>query len=126
MSARLQQLSRAEVEFDLLDSKRQRDQRDYSLINDALQEEILLEGNSVTSLIIAGDAVASNEPATPIKIYHVGLAFGLGLLLAIGIAFVFGYFDIRFFMSPKRSDKQPRSERAARAPLAHPVPTIAD
>lgn len=126
MSARLQELSRAEVEYDLLDAKRQREQRDYSLINDALQEELLQGGNSVTALLIAGAAVASTEPATPIKIYHVGLAFGLGLLLALGLAFVFGYFDIRLFMSSERRDREPRPEAAPRGSLVHPIPTAAD
>jgi hypothetical protein len=78
ISARLQQLSRAQVEYELIDATRQRDQRDYSLINDALQEALLQEGNSATSLIITGPAVASNQPTTPIKIYHVLLALALG------------------------------------------------
>jgi uncharacterized protein involved in exopolysaccharide biosynthesis len=128
ISARLQQLSRAQVEYELIDATRQRDQRDYSLINDALQEELLQEGNSATSLIITGPAVASNQPTTPIKIYHVLLALALGLLFSVGVAFVFGYFDIRFFMTPEQKDRQQRRELEPepRVPYAHPMPTVAD
>jgi uncharacterized protein involved in exopolysaccharide biosynthesis len=126
ISARLQQLSRAQVEYELLDANRHRDQRDYSLINDALQEALLQEGNSFTSLVITGPAVASNQPTTPIKIYHVMLAFVLGLLFSVGIAFVFGYFDVQFFMTPDRKNRQLRPEPEPRVPYAYPIPRSAD
>jgi uncharacterized protein involved in exopolysaccharide biosynthesis len=113
---RLQELPQLQVQYDLLENNRERAQHDYSLINDALQEAILEEQNSVTALAVVGPAAASNSPATPIKIYHVGLATGLALLLALGMAFVLGYFEIELFKSPERP-REERSEMLPSAPL---------
>jgi hypothetical protein len=96
-------------------------------INDALQEEILQEQSDLTSLIVAGPAAWTDAPKTPIKIYHVGLAAGLGLLLALGLAYVFGYFDIRLFMSPEdRRERTPLRPQLAPAagPLLSAVPGV--
>jgi uncharacterized protein involved in exopolysaccharide biosynthesis len=117
LQARLLELPQLQVQYDLLENNRERAQHDYSLINDALQEAIIEEQNSVTALAVVGAAATSNSPATPIKIYHVGLATGLALLLAVGMAFVLGYFEIELFMSPER----PRNERSEALPSAPPV-----
>lgn len=114
LDRRLQELPRLQVEYDLLDTNRTRSKRDYSQINDALQEEILQEENSVTALVVAGLAVATNQPVAPIKIYHVALATILGMLLAIGMAFVLGYFEVRVFMSAESIRERP-PPTAARA-----------
>src|SRR4029077_4924687 len=87
--ARLAEFPRLQVQYDLLDSERKRAQHDYDLINDALQEEILQERSNVSPLLKAGPASSSGNPVTPIKVYHVGLALALGVLVALGIAFVF-------------------------------------
>jgi uncharacterized protein involved in exopolysaccharide biosynthesis len=106
--ARLAEFPRLQVQYDLLDSERKRAQHDYDLINDALQEEILQERSNVSPLLKAGPASSSGNPVTPIKVYHVGLALALGVLVALGIAFVFGYFEIFFFVSPKWIERQPK------------------
>jgi uncharacterized protein involved in exopolysaccharide biosynthesis len=119
--AHLREFPQLQVEYDLLDSERKRAQHDYDQINDALQEEILQEQSSVTALLKAGPAASTGDPVTPIKIYHVGLAAALGVLVALGIAFVFGYFEIRIFMSPtsigrgptRREDEPVRGIRGA-------------
>jgi uncharacterized protein involved in exopolysaccharide biosynthesis len=123
LQARMQEFPKLQVEYDLLDNNRTRAQHDYMQINDALQEAVLQEQSNVTALILAGRASSAGLPVTPIKIYHVGLAAALGLLVAVGLAFVFGYFDFRFFMSSE-GPGEPKPERSvpARAIVgAHPV-----
>jgi uncharacterized protein involved in exopolysaccharide biosynthesis len=104
---RLREFPRLQVEYDLLDSNRKRAQTDYDQINEALQEEILREKNDTTALMTAAPATATDKPVTPIKIYHVGLAAALGALVALGIAFLFGYFEIRLFVSPRYVEYRP-------------------
>jgi uncharacterized protein involved in exopolysaccharide biosynthesis len=123
LQARMQEFPKLQVEYDLLDNNRTRAQHDYMQINDALQEAVLQEQSNVTALILAGRASSAGLPVTPIKIYHVGLAAALGLLVAVGLAFVFGYFDVRFFMSSE-GPGEPKPERSipVRAIAgAHPV-----
>jgi uncharacterized protein involved in exopolysaccharide biosynthesis len=117
LHTRLQELPQMQVQYDLLENNRERAQHDYSLINDALQETILEQQNSVTALAVAGPAATSNSPATPIKIYHVSLATGLALLLSIGIAFVLGYFEVELFMSPERPRNEPSEDTLPSAPM---------
>ena len=111
--ARLQEFPRLQVEYDLLDSNRKRAQNDYDEMNDALQEAILQAKNESTALMKASAATSTDKPVTPIKIYHVGLAAALAALVAFGIAFLFGYFEIRLFVSPRYLDRQPPRSRDA-------------
>ena len=111
--ARLQEFPRLQVEYDLLDSNRKRAQNDYDEMNDALQEAILQAKNEATALMKASAATSTDKPVTPIKIYHVGLAAALAALVAFGIAFLFGYFEIRLFVSPRYLDRQPPRSRDA-------------
>lgn len=123
---RMQRLPQLQVEYDRLDNDRSRAQHDYIQINDALQEQILQERSGVTGLIIAGPATSGDMPKTPIKIYHVGLAGLLGLLVALGIAFVFGYFEIELFMDPRIPEERnpPRQGAPVRPRMTNPAPAV--
>ncbi len=101
LSARISKLPNIQLKYDSLNNQVERSERDYSLLNDALQEAVVQERSSATNLIIQNSASAPDSPVSPIKIYHVALASSLAIFLSVGLAFVFGYFNIRVFIPSK-------------------------
>ena len=69
--------------------------RDYLLINDALQEVLVRESSSESEIGILHHAKVPSSPVSPVKVYHVGLAGVLGLMVSIGLVYVLSYFNIR-------------------------------
>ena len=65
----------------------------YQLINEAYEEARLGESKTASDLILQDKALVPSEPARPIKILHVGTTFVLSLVLSIGFAFMFDFFD---------------------------------
>ncbi len=126
LTSRLDRLPSLQREYDLLNARLERAKRDYLLLNDALQEAIVKETSAQTELLIQNEAHTPDGPETPIKIYHVGLATGLGALLAIGMAFVLGYFNIRVFMPSKGYKARGKSQPLPASPAGAPAGSAAE
>jgi uncharacterized protein involved in exopolysaccharide biosynthesis len=94
---RLTKLPTIQAEYEELHAQVQRSERDYSLLNDALQEASIRERNAATELVIQNESQEAKEPATPIKVYHVLLSLVLALLLSSGLSFVLDFFHIKMF-----------------------------
>jgi hypothetical protein len=101
LSASSQRLASLQVTYDNLSNRLEQSQRDYSLLNDAYQEALLQEQPNPVNLAIQNRASEPSAPAEPVKLYHVSLAASLAVLLSVGLAFVFGFFNIRLFIPSK-------------------------
>jgi uncharacterized protein involved in exopolysaccharide biosynthesis len=101
LSASTQRLASLQVSYDNLTNRLEQSQRDYALLNDAYQEAVLQEQPNPANLAIQSRADQPTAPAEPVKLYHVGLAASLAILLSIGLSFVFGFFNIRLFIPSK-------------------------
>jgi uncharacterized protein involved in exopolysaccharide biosynthesis len=99
LRADLQQLSQIKVDYDLMSNELEAAQRNYEILSGALQETVIRQTTAQTELHIR-EAQASELPQSPIKIYHVGLAAILATIVSIGLAYVFSYFQFKFFMNP--------------------------
>lgn len=89
----------------------------YQLINEAYEEARLGESKTGSEVTLQNKALVPSEPARPIKILHVGVTFVLSLVLSIGFAFMFDYFD-----STVREIGQ--VERLFDAPVFATIPTV--
>ena len=119
---RLQQLNAAQAEHDLMSTQLQAAKRDYAALNDSYQETVIKNASGQSELHIQSKATLPNEPVSPVKIYHVGMAGFLSALIAIGLAFVFDYFGIRFFPPPAGGrHRQPEPPSAVPEAQAAPV-----
>jgi hypothetical protein len=59
-----------------------------------------------SQLRLQANATAPLAPVSPIKIYHVGAALLLALMIAIGLAYVLDYFGIRLFLPPPGGERR--------------------
>lgn len=116
---RLQVLDQMQAEYDLMSAQLQSAKRDYTALTDAYQEAVIKATSGQSELHIQAKATASLGPVSPIKIYHVGAAGLLAALIAIGLAYVLDYFDIRLFLPPPAGRRRRRLE-PSRAPAPSP------
>lgn len=68
-------------------------ERSYVLIGEAYEEARIAESRAASEVSILHKALVPTAPARPIKILHVGVSAILSLLLAIGLTFLFDFFD---------------------------------
>lgn len=122
ITARLQLLNTTRSKYELVGTQLQTAKRDLVALSDALQESIIKASNVQPQLRIQSPAYAPGSPASPIKIYHVGLAAALALALGLGMAVLLSYFDIRWLMF----DEKWRMPLAARTPNGPPKDWIGD
>jgi uncharacterized protein involved in exopolysaccharide biosynthesis len=101
LSATTQRLASLQVTNDNLSNRVEQSQRDYALLTDAYQEALLQEQQNPANLAIQSRAIEPTAPAEPVKLYHISLAASLAVLLSVGLSFVFGFFNIRFFIPSK-------------------------
>lgn len=114
--ARLQVLNRIQAAYDLMSGRLKSAQRDYTALTDALQELAIKTTAGQSELHIEAKAETPAVPVSPIKIYHVAAAGVLAALIAIGLAYVLDYLDIRVFLPPAGR------RRRGRGPLRAPAP----
>ena len=114
---RLQVLNQAQAQYNLLSAQLDAAKRDYTALSDAYQEAVL-QSTGQGELRLQAKATAPPLPVSPIKIYHVGAAGGLALMIAIGLAYVLDYFGIRLFLPPAGGEG--RRVEASRAPAPAP------
>jgi uncharacterized protein involved in exopolysaccharide biosynthesis len=125
MEQDIAKLTRMQAEYGALSQRLEADKRDYTALRDVLAESTVRASDFQGELRVTSLATPDSAPVSPIKIYHVGLAVSLALLLACGLAYLLSYFDIRLFLPrPKGGDRGPGPELAAAAAArtAHPLP----
>jgi uncharacterized protein involved in exopolysaccharide biosynthesis len=108
IDARMKQLPQVKLEIDQLHADLSRANREYELIGIALSELQVGSSESVSELQIQHPATIPMAPVTPIKVYHVGLAGGLGVCIAIGLVYLLTFFNVRLFV-PSRGIKGRRT-----------------
>lgn len=116
VNARLRRQPGVQARLDTLRLNLSSLEREYTLLNDGVQEAEVRSTSSVSEVRILHPALVPTSPVAPIKIYHVGLSAGLGLLLAVGLAYLLEYLGLRFLFAPP-----PRRRREAPAPVEPPV-----
>ena len=86
-------LSEKEAKIKVLDNQLEAAELSFKLLNNAYEETRIevLNDNSETGVL--HQAVVSNTPVAPIKIYHVGLSAILSFAFAISFAFFTNYFN---------------------------------
>lgn len=92
-------------------------ERSYVLISEAYEEARIAESRAASEVSILHKAFVPRAPARPIKILHVGVSAGLSLVLAIGLAFLFNFFDT----SIRRIDQV---ERVLNIPVLGTIPAV--
>jgi uncharacterized protein involved in exopolysaccharide biosynthesis len=97
---RIQVLTDVEAQEDLLAAKLASAKRDYSALTDSIAELAIRQTTGQSELHVQAKADGSIQPVSPIKIYHVLAATLLAGLVAVGLAYVLDYFEIRLFLPP--------------------------
>lgn len=118
---RIRVLTEVKAQEVVLAAKLASAKRDYSALTDAISELSIRQTTSESELHVQARPNGSLRPVSPIKIYHVGAAAGLALLVAIGLAFVLDYLQIRLFLPPaggRRRRRQILTESAGEPSMA--------
>ena len=118
-TAEARALTESEPELSELALQLKAAEHSYELINEAYEEALLGESKTASEVALQDKAMIPNEPARPIKILHVGTTFFLSLVLGIGFAFLFDFFD-----STVRGINQ--VERLFEAPVFATIPAVPD
>jgi uncharacterized protein involved in exopolysaccharide biosynthesis len=92
-------------------------ERSYVLISEAFEEARIAESRASQEVSNFHKAFVPSAPARPIKIYHVGVSAALSLMLAIGLAFLFDFFDT----SIRRIDQV---QRVLNLPVLATIPAL--
>jgi uncharacterized protein involved in exopolysaccharide biosynthesis len=92
-------------------------ERSYVLINEALEEARIAESRVASDVAILHPAAVPRAPVRPNKILHVSVSAILSLVLGIGLAFVFSFFDT----SIRRIDQV---ERIFQVPVLATIPAV--
>jgi len=92
-------------------------ERSYILIGEAYEEARIAESRVASGVSILHKAFVPVAPARPIKIVHVGVSAVLSLVLAIGLTFLFDFFDTSI-----RSIDQ--VERVLKLPVLGTIPAV--
>ncbi len=112
LASRNQRLASLAVTYDNLGNRVEQSQRDYALLNDAYQEAVLQEQKNPRQSrgsSQGGRTVGSCRARQALPCRAAG---SLAALLSVGLAFVFGFFNIRFFI-PSKGVKGRREQREA-------------
>jgi uncharacterized protein involved in exopolysaccharide biosynthesis len=105
-STRLQVLAQVQAKYDFLSARLAAAKRDYAALSDAYEETVIETTTGQSQLHLQAKATAVAAPISPIKIYHVGAAGALALVIALGLAYVLDYFDINLFLPPASGEEE--------------------
>lgn len=124
--ARLQKLPAIQNRLDSLKLSLAALEREFNLFNDGVQEAIVRASSSVSEVRVLHPATVPSGPVSPIKVYHVLLAGGLGLLVSVGLVYLLDFLGIRWFFAPPRQEPLqpvPTLEQPAPPPAGQPEET---
>lgn len=122
-NARLQTLAKVQAQYDFLSARLAAAKRDYAALSDSYLEATMDSATGQSQLQVQAEATAPPMPISPIKIYHVGAAGGLALIIAVGLAYVFSYLDFQLFLPRAGGGRPPKAVAlpAAAAPGSAPA-----
>lgn len=99
---RLRRMPGVQRRFDTLKMELDAIEREFTLINDGYQEASVRATTPVSEVRVLHAARVPARPVSPIKIYHVLLAAGLGLPLAIGLVYMLDFLGMVPLLAPRR------------------------
>lgn len=76
-------------------------ERDYALLNDGYQEAAVRATSPLSEVVLLHAASVPTSPVGPIKVYHVLLAGGLGLLFSLGLVYLLDFLNIRILFASR-------------------------
>jgi uncharacterized protein involved in exopolysaccharide biosynthesis len=117
---RFQVLNQTQTEYDLLAAQLKSATRDYATLTDAVQQLAIKMTSGQSELRIQEKAQIPSVPLSPIKFLHVIAAGALAAIIAIGLAYVLDYFDIRIFLPP-RGGPRSRGREPSRTPTRETI-----
>jgi len=117
-NTRLELLAQLQAQYDFLSARLTAAKRDFSALSDAHLEATMDSATGQSQLQLQAEATAAPMPISPIKIYHVGAAGGLALMIAIGLAYVFDYFDFQLFLPTPGGERRRRTAALPAAVVA--------
>lgn len=118
--ARFQVLNQTQAENNLMTVQLKSASRDYATLTDAVAQLAIKTANGPTELRIQEKARIPKVPLSPIKMVHVLAAGALAAMIAIGLAYVFDFFEIRLFLPPGGGPRS-RGREPPRAPAPETV-----
>lgn len=118
VNARLRKLPEVQARLDALKLSLASIERDFSLLNDSYQEAAVRATSAVSEVRVLHPAVVPTGPVSPIKVFHVLLAGGLGLVFAVGLVYLLEYLDIRILFSARREERAPEPALPVLPPTA--------
>jgi uncharacterized protein involved in exopolysaccharide biosynthesis len=101
LGARLRRLPGIQSRLDTLKLSLSSTEREFNLLNDGYQEAALRATSPVSEVRVLHPALVPSVPVAPIKVYHVLLAGGLGLLFAIGLVYFLDFLNIRILFASR-------------------------
>jgi uncharacterized protein involved in exopolysaccharide biosynthesis len=116
-TAGAQSLTSKEQELTDLSVQLVASERSYALINEALEEARIAESRVASEVAILYPATVPRAPVRPNKILHVSVSAIFSLVLGVGMAFVFSFFDT----SIRRIDQV---ERIFQVPVLATIPAV--
>lgn len=102
IASRLHKLPGVQSRYDTLKMELASLEREFTQINDAYQEAAVRATSPVSEVRVLHPASVPTTPVTPIKIYHMLLAGGLGLILAIGLVYLLDALGLTLLLAPER------------------------
>jgi uncharacterized protein involved in exopolysaccharide biosynthesis len=118
--ARFQVLNQTQAEDDVMTVRLKSAARDYATLTDVVAQTAIKTASGPSELRIQEKAQIPRAPLSPIKMFHVLAAGGLAAMIAIGLAYVFDFFDIRLFLPPGGGPRS-RGREPPRAPAPETV-----
>jgi uncharacterized protein involved in exopolysaccharide biosynthesis len=100
VSTRLRKLPAVQAKLESLKVSLASSEREYTLLRDGYSEAAVRATSAVSEVRVLNPAAIPTSPVAPIKIYHVGLAGALSLLLAIGLVYLLDFLGIEWLFSP--------------------------
>jgi uncharacterized protein involved in exopolysaccharide biosynthesis len=97
LEKRLRELPDVQVHLDQLNTQISSLDRGYTLLSDRYNEAQMSATEEHAEAKVLHAARVPEEPASPIKIYHVGLSLLLALLLGLGLVYLLSFLDVEIF-----------------------------
>jgi len=115
LKSSIQLLPTLQIKLDHLNDLLASAKRDYIQIADAYYEADVQSAESLSEIKVIHSAVIPRIPVAPIKIYHVGLAAFLSLVVSVGLVYLMTFSNVQFLFPPgRRQPSRPASSSGDR------------
>jgi len=97
LEKKLRELPNVQVRLDQLNTQISSLDRGYTLLSDRYNEAQMNATEEHAEAKVLHAARVPEEPASPIKVYHVGLSLMLALLLGVGLVYLLSFLNLEIF-----------------------------